>query len=404
MTAKSNLNVDTSYFNFWIRNDQSVGSIPAFFLEDRRAPVLDRMEDFTVSVARFRIPGALIPLFIFEEGAYVISMAIGPNVAYTTDNTSNQFSNIYTRTVNYTAPGGFPVPDISPDNRFVYYYREMLDMINTTLDLLWADVLADPAYVGAIPRPIITATNFTTGPIIILDDKSAFLRIDIPQQDNGVLPNSVWVSPFGGNNASDRNSIHIFLSPKLFYFLSGFNSQFYQGGAGFSPLFVPLANHRLTFDYQTANKAFDVPESRFPAYRALPIYQDYSCLHLWQRLGRLLFTTSMPIASEDIGVNGLDGENFSQTILTDFEVLPNEAGTAREYIAFYPQGDLRVYNFTSNGELRKMSLRVYYQLQDLSLIPLQIPPGFEVTVKLEFKRRINGRLLTYGNSNTSINF
>ena len=81
--------------------------------------------------------------------------------------------------------------------------------------------------------------------------------------------------------------------------------------------------------------------------------------------------------------------------MTDFEV-PNDRDPAlRDYIFFQPQGEVRYTNFTSNGVLNRMDLKVYYQDDTATIYPVKILPSSEVNVKVEFKRRKDKSLLQY---------
>ena len=386
MTSRNNLNSDQLYYNFWIRNTDDYRAIPADFTEQRDDVILSQMENFTTSVVRFKIPGAIIPLFVFEDGEYEVSFATSIDGGVT-------FSNVLTEPVVYN-PTIELDNDIYPYNRFVFYYWQFLEMVNTTLSTLWTQAILDPVYVPIIGAVIDEVFN---APYFELKESSAFLRLNLPLTALG------GVSPFVGK-IPPAPQIYIFMNPKLFYFFAGFNSKYFQGGAK-TPLGVkqPTLSHMLQLLNVKADDQVTIPAfNTVPAHFVLVENQDYSSIHLWQKLSRLLLTTDMPIQSESIGVNDFNGRPFSQTLLTDFEIPPNEAGTAREYIYFYPQGDLRKYNFTANGVLRRMSVRVFYQLNDLSLIPLLIPPGFELTIKLEFQRRLATDLLAYGNQNLSV--
>lgn len=371
-----NLNTDNTYFNFWVRNDEEYVQKDAFFQEQRNDTILSNMEDFTLSVVRFKIPAQAIPLFLFEDFAYTFVWAISSDGGVTFTNPLPQtltwdpaFQNTFTSKAY-------------PYNRFVYYYWHMLALMNRTLSDMMLLALGTPAYVavlgGVTQAPRIELNPPSNGP---------FMRFLLP------------ITAPGGNVPFARqgqNGIYIFANPKLFSFIAGFNSKYFEGGANIGGTIVPNAVHQFEF----LNKDFS-PQVVLPALDGvaarnfLSVPQDYSCLHLWQTLSRILLTTDMPVQAESIGVSGENGLPFSQTLLTDFEIQPDERGTQREYIFFYPQGELRRYNFSSNGPLRKMSVRVYFQLQDLSLIPVQLPPGFEMTIKLQFQRRTSPDLLTF---------
>ena len=377
LSRTGNLNTDNSYFNFWVRNDEDYLQKEAFFQEQRNDTILSKMEDFTMAVVRFKIPAQAIPLFLFEDDTYTFSWALSADGGST-------FSDFKTSTLvwNPALQNVFTNGKGFPYTRFVYYYWHMLTLMNATLSNLMVQALADANYVavlgGVTQAPRVELSPPTNGP---------FMRFLLP------------LTALGGNVPFARqgqNGIYIFANPKLFNFIAGFNSKYFDGGAVVGGVRQIDASHQFEFLNKDNSPQVTLPALDGVGARPfLSVPQDYSNLHLWQKLSRILLTTDMPISAESIGVSGENGLPFSQTLLTDFEIMPDERGTQRENIFFYPQGELRRYNFSSNGVLNKMSVRVYFQLQDLSLIPVLLPPGYELTIKLQFQRRANPDLLAF---------
>lgn len=388
MSDAQNLNSDYGYYNFIINNQNHTKSINAELDETRIAPVLSKQEDWQVAVARFKVPGVSIPLFIFEQdniaapndppnyvSPYIITFSIGPN-----------FQNPIQRRV-------LLVPDfenneltIRPQRNFIYYYSSFLGMVNNTLINLWADVLADAAY-----NALTANLTDLEGPYFELKQADSFINIVLPMDQTRANP-----CPFIDDGVNPYINIH--MSQKLFYFFSGFPSKL------LSPTHGPIIGETpYLLHFGTPQNAYTRVYTltqwgtTFPNPRIVTIIpQDYSCLYLWQKLSRILLTTSIPIEQELVGVRDLNGNNFTSQILTDFEIPPVRDGSQRDYIYFFPEGPLRYTNFTSNGPLRRFDIRIMFQTNDLQTFPLELPPGFEATVKLQFKRRKARALLQYG--------
>lgn len=396
MTARSNLNSDSSYYNFVITNFDKYKAVEASLYEERISPVLDRMQDYTASVARFKIPGSIIPLFRFEPDEYFISFGLNVNGTQlpVPPNPEPIFSNIITLAVNYLKSNYNSSPNYQ---LFVFYYRQFIQMINITLKNLWDLARGDPAYTAIPEMAALTDDDY---PRLVLTDTNPFIELWMPTNINGLSPFWGYTNPAG----PPGNAIYIFLNPKLFYFLCGFNSVYFKGGALTAPNVRNVNLAHVLNPNDRDNRVQNIPAGGgLPAIFYYSIFrQDYSSLHNWQKLARIIFTTSMPLEGESIGINDNTGVNYSQIMLTDFEVEPSDTIAARETIIFYPQGELRRYNFTSTGELRKMSIRIFFQLDNFDLIPLLIPPSFQATLKLQFDRRWATNLLQYGNTNSSI--
>lgn len=372
--SRSNLNSDWGYYNFIINNSTN-DFITAEFQETRINPVLTNMQDWEMSVIRFKIPSTAIPLFIFEEdllpppalpGTYLspywVGYSIGPT--YTTPLIQNvAFDPFF---ANNTLTN-------RPQSRFIYYYSAFIQMINVALGSLNTTARANGAYA------LSGILDFSEHefPFIELDDTTPYMKFMLPYDDNFIAP-----SPFVFD-ITDNINIH--MSKKLFYFFAGFNARLLS-----TP---PLPNMDYVLKFAPPilyNNIIDLPKwgnnPTLPLRKVLQVYQDYSCLYLWSTLSRIVLTTNIPIEQEYIGVAGADGQNFQQTLLTDFEIEPNRDGNQRDYIYYFSDAP-RYSNFTSNGDLRHMDLRVFYQTRDLRTFPLVIPPTFELSVKIQFRRR-----------------
>ena len=126
------------------------------------------------------------------------------------------------------------------------------------------------------------------------------------------------------------------------------------------------------------------------------LQEDFSSLHLWQSLSRIVLITSINIDKEAILTINDQGKPQNQEILTDFEI-PQTTRTLKEYIFFFPQGELRRVNFKGSGPLTRFDLSVYYQDNQGNLVPLMIQPNFEFNIKIQFERRKARSLLYYIN-------
>ena len=188
------------------------------------------------------------------------------------------------------------------------------------------------------------------------------------------------------------------MSPKLFYFFSGFSAYDY-GTAGIA------GNLDLRYKLQLYQRPTNVFTRPIWNDRPLPantnivfniLQEDFSSLHLWQSLSRIVLITSINIDKEAILTINDQGIPQNQEILTDFEI-PQTTRTLKEYIFFFPQGELRRVNFKGSGPLTRFDLSVYYQDNQGDLVPLTIQPNFEFNIKIQLERRKARNLLYYIN-------
>ena len=110
--------------------------------------------------------------------------------------------------------------------------------------------------------------------------------------------------------------------------------------------------------------------------------------------------TTLPIESDDFGLPDASGFAFNNSILTDFEVAPSQK--VRDDIYHFSLTNQRYLNFKGFGELEEMNLSVFYEYNNNVLVPLMIPPGKEVYVKLQFRRKKNKSLKEYNDNETKL--
>ncbi len=114
---------DHIYYNMILTNNTS-DAIPAKFSQTRTEPILEKADDYYVSVVRFFIPSGSIPIFQFKANSYSVTLsytynsieylaqAFVENPVYTTYNTETSYDN----------------------TQDVYSYKAFIDMINTALE------------------------------------------------------------------------------------------------------------------------------------------------------------------------------------------------------------------------------------------------------------------------------
>jgi hypothetical protein len=376
---QSNTASDYGYLNILLNNSTD-DMMLAEYNETRRQPILTNMNDFQLGVVRLKIPTTAIPLMVFEDDAYILAFSIG-----------NNDTRPLVDVVTYDVPTNQAVT--YPQNRYIFYYNQFLQDINNSLQRLWDLAIADVAY-QAIINVALQVSEFA--PYFRLSQgDSTYLELVTPA-DFTLNPSS----PFTGPHAT-IGGINVLMSKKLFYFFSGFNARFSRiGFAG-----NPELNYKLLLNPSVDN----AKELNTLGYEPLRInecninIQDYPSLFLWQTLTRIIITTTIQIEKEVIITRDDQGRTERLEVLTDFEIPQTQKGL-REYIYFYPQGQLRYSNFKASGWLDRFDLKVYFQTKDLSIFPVVIPPSFEVSLKIEFKRRKALNLLQYSSDQPSQQF
>jgi hypothetical protein len=376
---KSNTNSDFGYLNILLNNNTDE-MVVAEYNETQKEPILTNMNDFQLGVIRLKIPTAAIPLLIFEDGAYIINFSLG----------ANSTNPLVATTVTYDVPSNNILT--YPANRYIFYYSQFLTSINNTMRTLWTQAIADPAYIALIPA---LNQNVGDAPYFRFSTGDTTLIELVTPAVFTVNPSTAFLS------RAQPAGINILMSKKLFYFFSGFSSQLSTVGFAGNP----LLSYKLQIDPSSDNSA-NINTAGFEPDGITTCninVQDYPSAFLWQTLTRLIITTTIPLEKEIVITRNNQGRTERLEVLTDFEIPQTQKGL-REYIYFYPQGELRYSNFKSTGWLDRFDLKVYFQTKDLSIYPVLIPPTFEVSLKIEFKRRVALELLQYSQQNPGLQY
>lgn len=358
---------DNIYLNVFIPNTTNE-VIPAEYMVQQSRPILDNMNDYEAGIVRMKIPTVSIPLMIFEDNEYWMSFVIGEN------DTNLLPPMVVTLLQQYKSNDllGFPY------SHYVYYYSQFLGCVNQILQLLWNQAIADANYQVIIPANLI---NQRFAPHFEINGTTSFLNFIAPVDPTN---NIVYNCPF------HSDGIRLVMSNKLFYFFSGFPSKFYSRG-------MIAGDTRLRYKLQLDGNKFNnirIVKQWFAQneYQACQITQDSGSLHLWNTLTRVFITSSILLEKEYVLIRDESSVPKKFEIITDFE-LPYDSSDKdlRENIYVQPTV-VRYMNFKSGGSLDRIDIKIYFQTKDLTVFPLNIPTGFEVTCKLHFRRRLNRNL------------
>lgn len=365
---------DNVYLNVFISNTGDT-PIPAEYIAQQNKPILDNMNDYEAGIVRMKIPTASVPLMIFEDNEYWMGFVLGQNddhllvrpVVLLDEYKSNNLLS-------------------SPYNRYIFYYSQFLGCINAVLSDLWSLAIADANYQAVIADNLYNPANNPEryAPIFKINGTTSYIDFISACDPAEATKESC---PFYADG------IQIVMSNKLFYFFSGFPSKYY-GSTGI------VLDNRLTYKLQLYADQYNNTKvieqwNGQDTFDAVCITQDYPSLFLWNTLSRVFITTSIALEKEYILTKGDLGQNKKFEILTDFE-LPDDSSSKglREYIYVQPT-IIRWINFKSSGQLDKMDLKIFFQTKDLDVYPLVIPPSFEATMKMRFRRRQHRGLLQH---------
>jgi len=382
---KNNSSSDKIYYDIQITNVESTSVSPpaVIFNESRNIPFLMCPQDYYMSIIRFTLDTATLPIFI---------PTIQTNPAINTTTDLNQ--TIYTFQFSYNGFYGTetsiiwrpqdvsltPLPFITlnlvttQNNSTGYYYcytfEYFASLINEQLQPAFSDFIT--AYNTAFPADPLPTT--TPPPVFAYDGSSSVFRIMFEEsflQQPGATPiyfymNAPMFDLFGSLNAL-----------KLGYSTSGRNYQIIvENYAGFN-----------SYSY------FDVTTG--VTYNVIEVIQEWSTISSWSPVSAIVFTTAtLPIApnllsNPTIFLNGNilgsygNNSNF-QLVLTDFVA---DGGFYKPSIVYNPTAQYRLLELTGNQPLTNLDVSIFWKNNYGELIAFTLGSGCVATIKILFTKR-----------------
>jgi hypothetical protein len=320
------------YYNFNIVNNSDT-SVPCIFSETLNAPLLTNGKDYFISCIRFVLDGSSIPIFVFKDNSYYVSLTYGTDV--------------YTEVVNYTA--------YEPMNgqQTVFSYASFLDMINQALHAAWTALNAAHAGIVAAP-PYLTydsATNLC----------SLLCGVDYDANSVGIYFNTILYGFFGnffvytyGESNTNHLDVKFVLNPDYG-----------------TPNTLGLLQFRQ--EYPSLFKWFDFTAIQFVS-NTLGVKGEY-----------------LPVqnVSQDLSYNSAAGSAPNTSpILTDFQPyfgVSDPAGP-RGYLYYTPSSQYRFINLTKDN-ITTMDLNIQLRSRTGGIVQYYVPPRQSVQVKIVFAKR-----------------
>ncbi len=425
------------YYNITITNTSLTGEIKATFQEFRGEAIIENPEDYHLSVIRFTIPTATIPLLI---------PSIQPGPPPFGSNTDPLLTN-YSFTLSYYSDDGTTVP---AENEQVY-----LRFVPQNIDALSPDqwdnsgVIANEAFYA-----IYSYQNF----IQMWNDalSNCFFALSSTAQDSGIIPPKFIFDPvtqlislivhknYAVPDDPTVGYIHIFSNKLMSGFLQAFNTIYYDEDPidGMTALIVidsddsnkyirasgPISittasnttitssalftrdmlggiitaqgiplNTTMTALASTSSATISTAATASATINAtisnnnyLKISQQSINLSAIDSIRSIIFTTgSVPIKSEYTPTISKDSTTTSNflPILTDFEPELPSQGFDRSVLTYLPTAEYRLVDMKGNIPLQKFDLTIFWQDRLLNRYPLYLLPQQSIDIKILFRKK-----------------
>lgn len=379
--------VDRIYYNVTIRyEDNPSGESVARFQEDRVQPIVNKADDWYLTITRFNINARNIPIFIMD---------VIPNPGDATDSNYCTYSvtliyydlvgpnlvpSYYPVNLTYVPQNSLavPAPPVALSSKnlsryyYVYSYQHMLDMVNAAM--LSSFTTLKLAHGAAIQ---------SLSPFFKYEEDTQLISLITPylysETITGLLDGTV----------STINRLQVSVNDKLY------NKCF----EGIPP--VLKGRNRINGDdivfYVSReignNNAYALPGDAIPASvndpEWLEFRQEGVTLDQWNDFSDILFATqTLPTVKEMVKASDTDDglPNFFAT-LTDYQPNLSTALSSSSILSYFQNGPYRLINLTTPIPLRTFDFTVYWVTKTGEKIPLYINWNDECSVKFAFLRR-----------------
>jgi len=351
---------DNIYVNVNFNHDDinSIIPQPAEYKVTKTIPIIEKCNDYYLSVVKFDLPLRDIPLYIFPvvPGSGFTNLA--PMViGIRTGGINFSVQLIYVPDNNYTQPNqNNPSQQIITPYYFVYSYDNLIHAINAALSA---------AYIASG----LSLLNHDF-PYFYIDYKTQLINLVVDQRDfaptaTPAIPNPVPLAT-------------IYINEYLQFYLTSFPYTYIGdnlSGRAYELNLVVFGAYNL-----------QAPVGGFTANQKI-FTQEYQTLNTWAALKRLLITTSsIPIISEYTPTNN-SGISSTFPIISDFTPQLEFPGQTRSIAYYLPTSQYRLVDLKSSESLFTIDLRIYWVDIYNNIYPLTLSIFQQGSIKLGFFKK-----------------
>lgn len=350
-------NDDRLYYNIAIANNESInGYTYAFYKDNFNQQILNNPSDYYLTILRFSIPTADIPILIPEIQPWpntnvdltTYSVTLNYN-GFTSGETFIIFETVVPNTIPRPITATDPNPMKNPnDYYFIYVYTHFLRLVNNALITAYNAL-------NVAAGGVLTAG----APYFIYDAKTNLITLHA----NNAYLNSL-VTP-----------IEIYMNYKLFTFFDAIDFTFY------SYLSTNGLDIRLNIiDYNGTNHVGT----------EYLMEQQYKTLGVWNVFKSIRIVSNfLPTKNEIIPIPSYQNQNVLNTVpvIKDFVPFYQEGPEFRTFINFTHTGSYELINLNSNSPLRFVDIAVYWQDRYGNSYLVSIPFNQILTIKMCFIKK-----------------
>lgn len=341
------------YSNITFKNTSTI-PLKASKIESRSTIILEKANDWVMSVIRFDVDSQALP----------INIPLMKNLPVPFNNTTQSTITFEYKGVDYSQDIQYLPSSFAPIYGFptIYNYEDWLRMVNLQMANIWILVVA----AGAVGNQ----------PLFIYDPTTGLINLYF---DSNFLP--------GG-----PNQVRIFMNRQLFSYFVNFRNRFKSA----NPANL-LLDYLINID---SDNSIVLPAVGSRVGLPIGVQLGYTNLYVmtdsapstasWSSVRSLILESSMPFRSETVpSSEGNDLNADSEfTILSDF-LIPVESKVTdfRVVNEYLPTAEYRYVDLVSDSALRIIDASIFWTDFSGNRYPLYMLPQKSFSVKILFHRR-----------------
>lgn len=364
---------DHIYLDINMINDDRTGLSPTpylYFNESRNNPILKSARDYMLSVVRFNLETASLPIFLPQ----VDITQSNPNrliyqVCLTYDGIESPVNLVWIPQDNNSKPPNDPLDnaDINSSYYNCYSYQHFIfNIVNKAL----LDSFTNLQALCATAGKVLPSSN------------PPFLEWDIPNL-KAILDTDIL-----GFDPNLAKPIEIYFNSPLYTLFSSFDAIYYG-----NTNITNGKNYKINILNMNGGNIYTLNSINY-----LQQYQEYQTAPLWNPIQSIVFTTSLlPVYSTQVCVpkiynnnspyfTSLSNSNFSNMI-TDFTVGLTTGSEYKPTISYNPTAQYRYIDLTSNTPLSNIDISVYWKDNYGTLHPLTLQSQCSCNIKILFRKK-----------------
>lgn len=377
--------IDHIYYNVVVVNNDPVSPIPITYDTGSLNIILDNPSLYYASVVRFKCPLEQVPIFVFVDNLYSVTISY----------LYNDFKSTLIYVPHYN-PALVTAPDAA-FTRYVYSYQQFLDSINNGLTS--SMIALAPAYSSSIVYIFNQTISYSGNIYVSLLNGNLNHQPDISPSYWTLL--GLFQAPFMSFNPVTQlcslNTPSMFFNPSfnvntqplkicfntnLWVFFSNFEKIF----NGYTP--SAINTNGKNYNIIVKDNGFNSITEPLIGYQ---MTQEFISLSDWNSLRSIVIQSSLPIRAEQLpsvksGVINTNSTtaNFSK-ILTDFEIVDN--GALRNNVTYFPQAEYRLVDLYGSDPLQNIHIDVFWRDKNLNLTRIFLNPLDSFDMKILFRRK-----------------